>query len=180
MIESLSYGKDNVKVFKVSVKDNEQYIISLTVQVLLSGKKLDSSFTLGDNSLVVPTDTVKNTVYFLAHQHEIDTVEDFGTHIISHFFTTYSHIDGVHVEIYADGWSRMKTTSTEERNDNFSGSLLSTQPKASQTVDHPHTFVKGGQEKQVMLKNNNRFLLRMLKERGWGNSYCQQKVGLWD
>jgi urate oxidase len=150
MIESLAYGKENIKVFKVAIKDNLQHIISLTVQVLLSGKKLDSSFSVGDNSLVVPTDTVKNTVYFLAHQHEIDTIENFGTHIVSHFLSTYSHIDQVHVEIASDGWSRMKTTSSKERNKDFSGSMLSTQPTASQTVDHPHSFVKGGQEKQVI------------------------------
>lgn len=152
MIESLSYGKDNIQVFKVSVDSDtkEQQIISLTVQVLLSGKKLESSFSVGDNSLVVPTDTVKNTVYYLAHQHSLDTIENFGSHVMSHFLTTYNHIDTVHVEIVSHGWSRMKTTTKEERNKDFTGSLLSTQPDASHTIEHPHAFVKGGSEKQVM------------------------------
>ena len=151
MIESLSYGKNHVKVFKVSVESDSkvQNIISLSVQVLLSGKSLDTSYTLGDNSLVIPTDTIKNTVYYLAHQHSLDTLENFGTHLISHFLTTYSHIDNVHVEIESNGWSRIKTTTIQEKNADFSGSLISTQPNAKFTVDHPHAFKKGGSEKQV-------------------------------
>ena len=151
MIESLSYGKNYVKVFKVSVdpESKEQNIISLSVQVLLSGKSLETSYTLGDNSLVIPTDTIKNTVYYLAHQHSLDTLENFGTHLISHFLTTYSHIDNVHIEIESFDWSRIKSTSIQEKNADFSGSLLSTQPNAKLTADHPHAFQKGGSETQV-------------------------------
>ena len=151
MIEQLSFGKNNVKVLKVSTAPDSpiQNIIGLTVQVLLSGDKFDSSFTVGDNSLVVPTDTVKNTIYYLAHQHSLDSIENFGTHLISHFLTSYSHVDHVHVEIESDAWSRMKTSSIRSKNDSFSGSLLSTQPNAKQIMDHPHSFVKGGGEKQV-------------------------------
>lgn len=182
MIESLSYGKDNINVFKVSVDSESklQNIISLTVQVLLSGKRLESSFSVGDNSLVVPTDTVKNTVYYLAHQHSLDTIENFGSHIVSHFLATYSHVDCVHVEIESNGWSRMKTTTKEERNKDFSGSLLSTQPNASHTMEHPHSFVKGGSEKEVLYLFYSRFLWLMVKEQEWVNSFFQQRVGLLD
>ncbi|ORX63289.1 tetrahydrobiopterin biosynthesis enzymes-like protein [Basidiobolus meristosporus CBS 931.73] len=63
---------------------------TLTAQVLLDGK-FETSYTEADNSVVVPTDTVKNTLYVLAQKAEnVQTIERFGYEIGQHFINRYS------------------------------------------------------------------------------------------
>ena len=74
---SQNYGKSRVRVLKV-LKDGATHTIKeLSVRVALQGD-FDASYTAADNALVVPTDTVKNTINVLAHDHlavEIQFVE---------------------------------------------------------------------------------------------------------
>ena len=49
----------------------------LSVDVLTEGE-FAASFLEADNALVLPTDTMKNTVYVLANRHPIESAETFG------------------------------------------------------------------------------------------------------
>ena len=55
-----------------------------TVQVLLTGD-FETAHTVGDNSQIVATDTMKNTVYSLARWSSATTMEDFAKELIDHF-----------------------------------------------------------------------------------------------
>lgn len=58
-------GKDKVKLLKVhkDPKDaKHQSVVELTVQILLEGQ-IETSYTKADNSVVVATDSMKNTVF---------------------------------------------------------------------------------------------------------------------
>lgn len=57
------------------------------------------AYTKGDNSKVVPTDTVKNTIYVLAKRH-MDTfcIEEFALVIARHFVSEYSHVNFARVK----------------------------------------------------------------------------------
>lgn len=79
-----------------------------------------SSYTKGDNSVVVATDSMKNTIFILAKQHPVTPPELFGSIIGDHFIRTYKHIRIAHVRIEVQGWSRM---SIDEK-------------------PHPHSFVR--------------------------------------
>jgi len=61
-------GKDKVKLLKVD-KDprdpKQQSVVELTVRILLEGA-IETSYTKADNSVVVATDTMKNTVYCIS------------------------------------------------------------------------------------------------------------------
>ena len=48
-----------------------------TVHVLLEGD-FERSYTEADNSKVLPTDTMKNTVYFVARGSKAETIEEFA------------------------------------------------------------------------------------------------------
>jgi urate oxidase len=64
----LIVGKDKVKLLKVhkDAKDpKKQSVVELTVQILLEGA-IETSYTKADNSVVVATDSMKNTVYCIA------------------------------------------------------------------------------------------------------------------
>ncbi len=62
------YGKARVRVLKVLREEGRHVLKDINVRALLRGD-LVSSYTGGDNTKVVPTDTIKNTVNVFAKQH---------------------------------------------------------------------------------------------------------------
>ncbi|CAG8070051.1 unnamed protein product [Penicillium salamii] len=119
------YGKDNVRVYKVhrDEKTGVQTVVEMTVCVLLEGD-IETSYTRADNSVVVATDSIKNTIYITAKQNPVTPPELFGSILGTHFIEKYSHIHAAHVHIVTHRWERM----------NVDGK------------PHPHSFVKPGAE----------------------------------
>ena len=69
-----SYGKSAIRLLKV-VRDDARYAVhDLTVDIRFEGD-FAAAHTKGDNSAVLPTDTMKNTVYALSRQHDVDPPE---------------------------------------------------------------------------------------------------------
>lgn len=52
-------------------------VLQFSVEILLDGPT-DAAFTAADNSLIIPTDTQKNTVYVLAKTTSFDCAEEFA------------------------------------------------------------------------------------------------------
>jgi len=52
-------------------------VLQFNVEILLEGPT-DAAFTSADNSLIIPTDTQKNTVYVLAKTTSFACAEDFA------------------------------------------------------------------------------------------------------
>jgi len=67
-----------------------------------------ASYLTGDNSKVVPTDTIKNTIYVKAREHSVNSIEEFGIFIANHFLNSYSHVTAVTIDIVEYLWDRMK------------------------------------------------------------------------
>lgn len=101
------YGKARVRVLKVTRRGTEHSLKELTVSVQLSGN-FATSYTQGDNSLVVPTDTMKNTVNVLAKQKLGSENEEFGVALGEHFLQTYPQVDRVEVGLVEHGWERLR------------------------------------------------------------------------
>ena len=59
------YGKSRVRLVQVKRKAGWHELREWTVEILFQGD-FDSCFVEGDNSKILPTDTMKNTVYSLA------------------------------------------------------------------------------------------------------------------
>jgi len=118
------YGKDNIRLYKVKRNnDGTQDVIEMTVCILLEGD-IETSYTEADNSVIVATDTQKQTCYILAKQNPINPPELFASIIGDHFVQTYPHIHAAHVKIIQHRWTRM-------------------------TIDgkpHPHSFFRDGEE----------------------------------
>jgi urate oxidase len=77
------YGKQSVRLVRV-VRGPVHRVRDLTVDVSLEGA-FETAYTAGDNSSVVATDTMKNTVYALAPEHLTGAIETFGIAIARHF-----------------------------------------------------------------------------------------------
>ncbi|TVY73314.1 Uricase [Lachnellula suecica] len=124
-IASARYGKDNVRVYKVErdAATGVQTVTEMTVCVLLEGA-IDVSYTKADNSVVVATDSIKNTIYLKAKEHPVTPPELYASYIGSHFLEKYSHITAAHVKVVTHRWTRMS---------------IDGKP-------HPHSFYRDGNE----------------------------------
>ncbi|HEX6220650.1 MAG TPA: urate oxidase, partial [Acidimicrobiia bacterium] len=78
------WGKSEVRVSKVFRGQTGDDFIDLTVNVLLEGD-VAAAHTEGDNSSVLPTDTMRNTVYGMAQEGLTRDLEAFGEVLCNHF-----------------------------------------------------------------------------------------------
>lgn len=101
-----TYGKTRVRLLQVLRDYDKHEIVEVEVTVLLEGH-LAESFTAGDNSRVLPTDTIKNTVYVLARERPIKSIEAFAGQLGHHFLDRLHHIRTVRVEIEQTPWARI-------------------------------------------------------------------------
>jgi urate oxidase len=110
------YGKQRVRVLKVLRAAARHEVKELEVGVRLEGD-FASSYTHGDNGNVVPTDTMKNTVQVLAHQHLGRETEPFARRLAEHFLDRYGVIDRVTIDTAERRWQRLAITADREPHD---------------------------------------------------------------
>lgn len=78
------YGKSAIRLVKVVRGPDRHVVRDLTVAIALEGEFV-ASYVEGDNTNVVATDTMKNTVYALAGEHLTGPIETFGMVLAQHF-----------------------------------------------------------------------------------------------
>lgn len=98
------WGKSQVRLSKVHRGDRIDDFSDITVQVLLEGD-VEAAHTRGDNSSVLPTDTMRNTVYGLAQEGLTKDLEAFGSMLCSHFLER-DDVGRATVSISEELWSR--------------------------------------------------------------------------
>ncbi|MGH9246967.1 MAG: factor-independent urate hydroxylase [Acidimicrobiales bacterium] len=97
------YGKSAVRVFKVHGAGVGVGVSDLTVQIACEGD-FAAVHAHGDNSPVVATDTMKNTVYAMAQDRLGPEIERFARVLVAHFLE-FPQISGVRVEIEERPWT---------------------------------------------------------------------------
>jgi urate oxidase len=105
------YGKSRVRVLKVLREGDARtgaahMIKELSARVLLEGR-FERSFTDADNADVVATDTMKNTINVLAHDHLGAENERFARRVSEHFLGRYVQISRVRVRLDERVWTRL-------------------------------------------------------------------------
>lgn len=118
-----SYGKSEVRLTKVIRNGPRNALLEFSVDVELQGDFAES-YTAGDNSKLVATDSMKNTVYVLAKENNFDSAEAFALILAKHFVKTYPQVLSSNVVVRQLNWQRI----------NVGG-----QP-------HDHSFVAGGSD----------------------------------
>ncbi|KAF7509180.1 hypothetical protein GJ744_008240 [Endocarpon pusillum] len=123
------YGKDNIRVCKVErdKATKTHIVVEMTVCVLLEGE-IEASYTEADNSVIVATDTIKNTTYIVAKQNPVTPPELFASILGTHFIETYKHIHIAHIKVTIHKWTRM---------------MIDGKP-------HPHSFFRDGDETRIV------------------------------
>ena len=92
------YGKSRVRLVKVTRHDGSHAVFEWSVNIFIQGN-YESCFRSGSNSEVLPTDTMKNTVYSLARDSSSTCIEDFARELIAHFLESYSQAQSVAVDL---------------------------------------------------------------------------------
>jgi urate oxidase len=107
------YGKSRVRLSRITRHGGRHEFDEWSVRVLLEGD-FDTSFTEADNSSLLPTDTMKNTVYSLARDSKASTIEEFAMELGDHFLTNNAHVSKARIEIEAKAWERIVTGEVDE------------------------------------------------------------------
>ncbi len=105
------YGKSRVRVLKVLRDGATHTLKELDVSVRLSGD-FESSYTSGDNSKVVLTDTMKNTVNVLAKDALGEETERFAIVLARHFLEKYAQVQRVTIKTWERLWDRLEIDGT--------------------------------------------------------------------
>lgn len=100
------YGKSRVRLMKVMRGASEHRIFEWNVEVWLEGDFRDC-FLDGDNSRILPTDTMKNTVYSLARASLAVSMEDFAKELVDHFIENNKYAELAGVRIQATPWKHI-------------------------------------------------------------------------
>ena len=120
------YGKSRVRLMKVTRHDHGHDLREWTVQILLKGD-FDAAHRHGDNSKILPTDTMKNTVYSIARNSNATTMEDYAKELADFLLRRNPQVESASICIESTMWKRL-------------------------TIDgkpHPSTFMRGSGELQT-------------------------------
>jgi len=121
-----SYGKSRVRLVKVKRHSDHHDFREWTIEILLEGD-FESCFVEGDNSKILPTDTMKNTVYSLARTSSAECMEEFGKELIAFFLGRNPQVSAARVKLSEKAWQHLHTNGKP----------------------HPTTFVQASSELQT-------------------------------
>jgi urate oxidase len=121
-----AYGKQAVRLVMVRRHPDRHELKDVTVAVRFEGDFL-AAYTDGDNQGVLPTDTMKNTVYALAAEHPFDDIESFGLALSEHFLSRNPRATRVDIELTEHLW----------------------EPIPVGGAVHPHAFRQAGSERRT-------------------------------
>jgi urate oxidase len=127
------YGKSRARLVKVERRGSRHEMKDLNVDVQLSGD-FSAAYLEGDNRKVLPTDTMKNTVYALAREQPLGEIEEFGQRLAEHFLCRNAHVSWVRIAISESDWSRIRVGGQE----------------------HDHAFIRTGEEKRISVVQQDR------------------------
>ncbi|GGR91721.1 factor-independent urate hydroxylase [Deinococcus sedimenti] len=162
-----NYGKADVRLFKVFRDQPRHEIKDVQVRVAMTGD-FDAAHTHGDNTDLVATDTVRNTIYALARDGLTGSVEAFGKHLIRHFVNHGPRVTGARATFVEHTWDRMPTGGVPHDH-----AFVRQMPKHTATVtgDGQHFTVESGIDELYILKTT---------QSGWAGFHRDQFTTLPD
>jgi urate oxidase len=102
------YGKSRVRLVKVGRHPGYHELRDWTVELLLEGD-FESCFVDGDNSKILPTDTMKNTVYSLARSSTAECMEEFGKELAAFLLQRNPQVSVARASISEKTWEHLST-----------------------------------------------------------------------
>lgn len=104
------YGKAGVRLMRVDRATTPHRVRDLTIAIALEGDFV-AAHTDGDNTLVVATDTMKNTAYAFAKEHLDASIEAYGLALAEHFLAV-PQVDRATVNVREHAWRTIAVDGT--------------------------------------------------------------------
>src|SRR4051812_45051189 len=161
ILSSDSYGKSAVRLTKVTRRGNVHELAEMSVAIELRGD-FASCYTHGDNSMIIPTDTQKNTVYALAKKHDFASIEQFATILGKHFVDDFEHVSSAAVTIEQTLWDRM-VHNGNAHDHSFIGGRSETRTCVVET-SFEGTKITGGIDGMTVLKTTKSGFVNFIKD----------------
>jgi len=144
------YGKSRVRLMKVTRgKNGVHELYEWNVQVLLQGDFL-TAHTEGDNSQILPTDTMKNTVYSRAKVSKAASMEEYAKELIDFLLSRNPQVSAAEVTIAQSLWKRVAVDGKPHPTTFMHGSAEVQTTVVSRAKQGPWTIVSGLDGLQVL------------------------------
>ena len=127
-----NYGKCGVRLVKVFRDTRRHEVVDLDVAVTLEGDFV-ASYVEDDNTSLLATDTMRNTVYALAKDRLTSSIEEFGMVLVDHFLKAGPTVERARVHITAFPWGRIEVNG----------------------VPHDHSFVREAGERRATISGSD-------------------------
>ena len=118
-LEKNHYGKRAVRFLRVKKSAGFDEVAEWEADAFVEGD-LSGAYLSEDNSSIVPTDTLKNTILALAYDLENVPRDRFALALADHFLSRYEHLTACDVEVRERLWTRL----------------------APEGRPHPHSFIR--------------------------------------
>jgi urate oxidase len=145
------YGKSGIRLVTVTREGRRHELTDLTVDVWVESATTDA-YTRGDNSAVLPTDTMRGTVYAFARDAPPHPVEAFALRLAEHFATGVEPVSSAEVHVVQSPWQRIPSDDDGGHDHAFTRGAP-VQRVVRVHTDGRTTTVEGGVEGLVMLKS---------------------------
>ena len=128
-----SYGKSDVRLVKVRRGTDRHELTDVRVDVALEGD-FEAAHTRGENTGLLATDTMRNTIYALAKDHLTGEIEEFGKKLVEHLLEAGPTVERVRVRFTEHLWDRIMVDGRE----------------------HEHSFVRAAGERTATVEGDSR------------------------
>lgn len=162
ILDGNNYGKSRVRLVKVIRHRDRHDIKDISVNIQFEGD-FQSIHKAGDNSKVLPTDTMKNTVYALAKDHCLDQIEEFGLKLVEHFLGSNPQASRVRIGLSENLWTRI-TIGGQPHRHSFTRSGNESRT-AAVSATRQNVSVESGIQDLVVLKTSGSGFEGFLKDR---------------
>ena len=147
------YGKSRVRLMKVTRHPHGHDLYEWTVQILLKGD-FDSAHLDGDNGKILPTDTMKNTVYSIARTSTATSMEAYAKELADFLLSRNPQVSSAAIRIESTLWRRLTVDGKPHSTTFMRGSneLQTTHVERAQTSEFQ---IHSGLDNLVLLKTAN-------------------------
>jgi urate oxidase len=144
------YGKAENRVVRIYRDTARHEIHDLNVSTALRGA-FSPAHIEGDQSMLLPTDTQKNTAFAYAKEKGIESIEQYALALARHFVHDVEPVEGARIEVEEFAWERAVIDGVEHDHTwTRRGPEVRT---AAITVDASGEYVIGGIKDLVILKS---------------------------
>jgi len=156
------YGKARVRLMKVTRHAHGNDLHEWTVRVLLQGD-FETAHTEGDNSKILATDTMKNTVYFMVRNSAATSMEEFAKELVDFLLGRNPQVSSAEVRIESTMWKRL-TIDGKPHPDSFMRGSAELQTTSVERAQNGPFKIVSGLENLVIMKTANSAFEGYIKE----------------